>query len=151
MTNRHTHRHTHIEFLLPGLTAGAAHLPGDQILCGGTVSTSWQEAAHRTLKELGPAEDQLLLFCTAGPLRHATLWPYCAALSFTNMFQRKGILLLHIIFVLAKYWAKTSACLSGRFWVRYHPPWASKNARSPFKITSNNVCSTCISQDFCLV
>lgn len=82
------HTYTHIHYMLPCLTAGATHLPGDQILCGGTISTSWQEAAHRRLEEPGPAEDQLLLFCTSGPPHHITLWPYSTALCTTQMSSK---------------------------------------------------------------
>lgn len=70
--------YTNTKYLLPCLTAGAAHLPGDQILCGVVggegIHILAGSSAQKPWGTLDPAEDQLLVFCTSGtlPLLHKT-------------------------------------------------------------------------------
>lgn len=70
----HDYFYTNTQYLQPVLTAGAAHLPGDQVLRGGgggwgAVATSWQEVAHSGPQQprpcRGPAAAVLYLWMTA--------------------------------------------------------------------------------------
>lgn len=93
---------------------------GIKFCVGGTVSTSWQEVAHRRLEDPDPAEDQLLLFCTSGPLHHITPWPYSTT-PHRNVFQRASSLIYTS--------AHSAYCIFGDGWgifafiVRYRMIW----------------------------